>query len=121
MVSNRAGSTGRSPYPEVRSHDADAPDREPRDAVTAQPLLLPEGGWVRKVESADGTRLHVQIFGRDDAPTIVLAHGITQAGRAFAYQVLDLADRYRVVVYDQRGHGASTLPHELHRFRVTAL
>jgi peroxiredoxin len=47
----------------------------------AQPVLLPPGGRVRKVESADGTRLHVQIFGRDDAPTIVLAHGITQAGR----------------------------------------
>jgi pimeloyl-ACP methyl ester carboxylesterase len=89
--------------------------------MTAQPLLLPPGGRVRKVESKDGTRLHVQTFGPDDAPTIVLAHGITQAGRAFAYQVLDLADRYRVVVYDQRGHGASMVPRELHRFRVDAL
>lgn len=89
--------------------------------MPAQPLLLPAGGRVRKIESADGTRLHVQIFGRDDAPTIVLAHGITQAGRAFAYQVHDLADRYRVVVYDQRGHGASMRPHELDRFAVTAL
>jgi hypothetical protein len=32
--------------------------------MTAQPLLLPPGGRVRKVESTDGTRLHVQIFGR---------------------------------------------------------
>lgn len=88
---------------------------------SAEPLTLPSGARVRKIESADGTRLHVQLFGADGAPTIVLAHGITQAGRAFAYQVRDLADRFRVVVYDQRGHGASTLPKEPARFAIDSL
>lgn len=62
------------------------------------------------VDSTHGVRLHAQIHGPDDAPTIVLAHGITMQLRHWAYQVRDLADRYRVVVYDQRGHGRSACP-----------
>jgi pimeloyl-ACP methyl ester carboxylesterase len=57
--------------------------------------------------SRDGTPLHVEIYGPDAAPTIVLAHGILMQVRNWAYQIEDLAGRYRVVAYDQRGHGRS--------------
>jgi pimeloyl-ACP methyl ester carboxylesterase len=60
-----------------------------------------------EVESFDGTRLAVRVFGPESGPTVVLAHGYTQQMRMWAYQVHDLSERYRVVLYDQRGHGAS--------------
>jgi len=46
--------------------------------------------------------------GGTTGPTVVLLHGATLDHRAWAPQVEDLADRYRVVVPDLRGHGAST-------------
>jgi pimeloyl-ACP methyl ester carboxylesterase len=64
-----------------------------------------------EVRSADGTRIHAEVFGRLDAPTIVLAHGITCALRSWHGQIKDLAGDYRVVAYDQRGHGRSARPY----------
>jgi pimeloyl-ACP methyl ester carboxylesterase len=40
----------------------------------------------------------------------VLAHGITCAIRAWAYQIDDLAADYRVIAFDHRGHGRSGIP-----------
>lgn len=37
------------------------------------------------VHSVDGVRLHTEVFGPEDAPPIVLAHGITCAIRVWAY------------------------------------
>ena len=46
--------------------------------------------------------------GPDTAPTLVLLHGATLDHRAWAPQVDALQSRYRLVVPDLRGHGAST-------------
>lgn len=67
-------------------------------------------GRVVDVESADGVRLHTEVFGRADAHPIVLAHGITCAIRVWAHQIADLARHYRVIAYDHRGHGRSGVP-----------
>lgn len=63
-----------------------------------------------QVRSADGTRLHTEVFGPEGGYPIVLAHGITCAIRAWAYQIADLANDYRVIAFDHRGHGRSGLP-----------
>jgi pimeloyl-ACP methyl ester carboxylesterase len=69
----------------------------------------PEGRKV-DVTSADGTRLHVDVLGSEDAPTVVLIHGWTCCREFWAPQLNSLAERYRLVAYDLRGHGRSEAP-----------
>lgn len=76
---------------------------DPEAAELASPLR----GQPVRVVAADGTGLHVEVLGPDDAPTIVLVHGYTNDQRTWHYQRRDLAGEFRVVSYDQRGHGAS--------------
>jgi pimeloyl-ACP methyl ester carboxylesterase len=73
------------------------------------PVALPPSRTVQ-VRSADGTRLHTEVFGPEDGYPIVLAHGITCAIRVWAYQIADLAQDYRVIAFDHRGHGRSERP-----------
>jgi len=67
-------------------------------------------GRALTVRSTDGTRLHAEVFGPEDGYPIVLAHGITCAIRVWAYQIADLANDYRVIAFDHRGHGRSAVP-----------
>jgi pimeloyl-ACP methyl ester carboxylesterase len=79
---------------------------DPEDAVLRHP---PRGRPV-SVRSPDGTQLHAEVFGgeSDDAQTIVLGHGWTEAIPYWTYVIKDLtAKGYRVVAYDLRGHGES--------------
>ena len=59
------------------------------------------------VRSADGTELHCRVVGPGDAPTLVFAHGIMLDLTSWYYQWRAFSDRYRCVLYDQRGHGDS--------------
>ena len=86
--------------------DRRAIHRDPAYALLSDP---PRGAAV-EVTAGDGTPLHAEIFGRDDAPTVVLVHGWTCALRFWAYQLRDLAADHRVVAYDLRGHGRSGRP-----------
>jgi pimeloyl-ACP methyl ester carboxylesterase len=70
-----------------------------------QPLIIP---------TADGAHLAASVAGPPTADTVVLAHcwmGLRAFWAVVAGQLLD--DGYRVVVYDQRGHGESTLGHSV--------
>ena len=55
---------------------------------------------------SDGLELAVETFG--DGPWLVFAHGLTGNRHGTRRQFAPLADRYRIVIYDQRGHGDST-------------
>jgi pimeloyl-ACP methyl ester carboxylesterase len=74
-------------------------------------LTPPPEGRSLDVRSADGTRLHCDVLGPDDAPTVVLIHGWTCRREFWAPQLNTLAGRHRLVAYDLRGHGRSEAPH----------
>ncbi|MEU6079062.1 alpha/beta hydrolase [Streptomyces sp. NPDC047108] len=57
--------------------------------------------------SADGARLHVETYGPEGAPAVVLAHGWTCSTAFWAPVARQLATGFRVIAYDQRGHGRS--------------
>ncbi|MGI9183696.1 MAG: alpha/beta fold hydrolase [Solirubrobacteraceae bacterium] len=71
-------------------------------------LTAPLGGSPLAVTSADGTRLHAEIFGPPDGATVVLAHGWTEELAFWGPVIRRLrAAGLRTVAYDLRGHGAS--------------
>ena len=53
-------------------------------------------------------RFNVQVDGPMDAPTIVLSNSLGTTLSMWEAQMPALTSRFRVVRYDQRGHGAST-------------
>lgn len=61
------------------------------------------------VTTADGADLRVHVYGPDTAPTLVLIHGWACSIEYWNPQISAFAGEYRVVSYDQRGHGESTL------------
>ena len=66
---------------------------------------------IHDVEGGGGLRLHVREWGRADGPPILLIHGWSQNHLCWAKQYESaLADDFRLVAYDLRGHGMSEAP-----------
>jgi pimeloyl-ACP methyl ester carboxylesterase len=66
-------------------------------------------GEIRTVESADGAEIHTVSLGAGDR-TVVLAHGYGLGHAEWNLVGSMLAERgFRVVAFDQRGHGRSTI------------
>jgi N-formylmaleamate deformylase len=62
--------------------------------------------WKSGEVEANGLRLRYYRTGVD-GPPVVLAHGITDSGLCWPLVAAALADEYRVITYDARGHGRS--------------
>jgi pimeloyl-ACP methyl ester carboxylesterase len=54
--------------------------------------------------------MHYEVHGPSDAEPLVLIHGFTETGRAFAPFIDPLGERYQLIVPDWRGHGRTTNP-----------
>lgn len=66
---------------------------------------------VREVIGPDGTSLVHRAFGEQNAPALVLLHGWAQSSRCWGDDVLEaLAEDFRVIAVDLRGHGYSAAP-----------
>lgn len=55
-----------------------------------------------------GVAIHYEAHGA--GPTVLLSHGYSATCRMWDAQIAHLNDRYRVVVWDMRGHGESDYP-----------
>jgi len=64
----------------------------------------------RLVDSADDTRIAVYEQGNPDGPTLVMVHGWPDTHVLWDSVVPFLADRFRIVRYDNRGAGRSSVP-----------
>jgi pimeloyl-ACP methyl ester carboxylesterase len=76
------------------------PEPEPDPDLSMPPEVLE-----RTIPSYDGGTLRVVDNGV--GRPLVLLHGITLGAEIWAYQLRDLADSYRVIAPDWRGHGGS--------------
>src|SRR3954471_9027213 len=56
----------------------------------------------------DGVRIFYEATG--DGPTVLLTHGYSATAEMWNGQIPALAERYRVIVWDMRGHGQSDSP-----------
>jgi pimeloyl-ACP methyl ester carboxylesterase len=56
----------------------------------------------------DGVAIHYEEHGQ--GPAVLLSHGYSATCRMWDGQVAALKDRYRVIVWDMRGHGQSDYP-----------
>ena len=66
-----------------------------------------ESGRPVSVRGADGGYRYVRVHGPDDLPTLVFVHGWVETSELWHEQVKALADEFRIVTYDHRGHGLS--------------
>ena len=68
---------------------------------------------IHTVRGGGGLRLHVREWGKPDGPPILFIHGWSQNHLCWAKQYESaLADEFRLVAYDLRGHGMSEAPLE---------
>jgi non-heme chloroperoxidase len=85
---------------------ADHPDRFPADVVGADPAG--ETVWI---DRPDGTRIRAIVSG--EGPTVVLTHGYGMSLKTWSIVQPMLADRgRRVISFDWRGHGQTTVGSE---------
>jgi pimeloyl-ACP methyl ester carboxylesterase len=73
-----------------------------------EPPDLP--GVLHKYVDAGGLRTHVALAGPADAPPVLLVHGWPQNWWTWRHVIPTLAERFRVIAPDLRGHGWSEAP-----------
>jgi non-heme chloroperoxidase len=82
-------------------------------AITQNETLHGGRMAIHEVRGGGGLRLHVREWGRADGPPILFIHGWSQNHLCWARQYESaLADEYRLVAFDLRGHGMSDAPLE---------
>jgi len=63
-----------------------------------------------KTAKVNGTEINYEVSGKEGAPWLVLSHSLACTTRMWDPQIAAFKDRYRILNYDMRGHGASAAP-----------
>ncbi len=58
----------------------------------------------------NGTQIHVELSGRDDAPPLVLSNSLGTDLHMWDDQAGELTKHFRLIRFDRRGHGKSAVP-----------
>jgi non-heme chloroperoxidase len=79
--------------------------------ATLKGLPAPVPIATHEIRGGGGLRLHVREWGNPDGPGILFIHGWSQSDLCWLKQLnSDLADTFRIVTFDLRGHGLSEKP-----------
>jgi 3-oxoadipate enol-lactonase len=62
------------------------------------------------IDAGDGCLLNVSVEGRDGGPTLMLSNSLGCTLQMWEPQMAALTSQFRVVRYDRRGHGKSSVP-----------
>lgn len=65
---------------------------------------------VQRLTRPDGSEIHVEFYGSDQAPTIILTHGWGPDSLVWYYAKKQLTEQFRVIVWDLPGLGKSKKP-----------
>jgi 3-oxoadipate enol-lactonase len=65
--------------------------------------------------------LNISVSDAGDGPPVILLHGFACGKRMWLHQVRALKRRFRVVAYDQRGHGLTDAPPVAQRYSASLL
>ncbi|MFN3959768.1 MAG: alpha/beta fold hydrolase [Parvularculaceae bacterium] len=80
------------------------------DSERAEMVAKYGGPAATFAEGAGGMRVHWRDEGCRDCPAIILLHGSNSSLHTFEPMIAELAGEYRIIIYDQPGHGL-TGPH----------
>lgn len=58
----------------------------------------------------NGIEMYYEIHGKEGAPWLTLSHSLACSVRMWDDQIASFKDRYRILAFDTRGHGASGAP-----------
>jgi pimeloyl-ACP methyl ester carboxylesterase len=78
--------------------------------AAADPRKAPTPASQQRLRRPDGSELHVEFYGPENGPPIVLTHGWGLDAREWNYLKGDLAESFRLIVWDEPGLGRSTRP-----------
>lgn len=65
---------------------------------------------VQRIPRPDGSEIHVEFYGPEQAPTLILTHGWGPDSLVWYYAKKQLTDQFRVIVWDLPGLGKSKKP-----------
>ena len=75
----------------------------------------------RYFDTASGIRLHAQVCGPEDAPTLLFVHGFPEFWYAWRAQLAEFSRDYRSVAIDLRGFNLSSQPTEVSAYKPALL
>lgn len=75
----------------------------------------------RFFDTAPGIRLHAQVCGPEDAPTLLFVHGFPEFWYAWRRQLPEFARDYRCVAIDLRGFNVSSQPLDVPSYKASLL
>jgi non-heme chloroperoxidase len=90
--------------------------------MTSTDQAQPAESTITTVVGGAGNRIHVREWGRRDGPTVLMIHGWSGSHQCWKSQIESgLADEFRLVAMDLRGHGMSDQPLDADQYRQQRL